>query len=199
MAVYDSFIKPGAVPFKWEIRPGVPKQPQNPKQQPPLPPLPPPPPPSPFINNQRSSPNLSGPLFPPQKLKPPPAGSYLLLTSEPQTHSFRSTTRSNSERSLFDRPVQVHLECVSHGCFPSPLLRRKEERGGAKNLNPTMFLILRHCRGGWCQVGSHCHRSMPHRCLPFYLLGHRPDSWLLLNGLGSPFFMGKRKTKIELA
>ncbi|MBA0810192.1 hypothetical protein Gohar_002205, partial [Gossypium harknessii] len=79
----------------------------NPKQQPPLPPLPPPPPPSPFINNQRSSPNLSGPLFPPQKLKPPPAGSYLLLTSEPQTHSFRSTTRSNSERSLFDRPVQA--------------------------------------------------------------------------------------------
>ncbi|XP_040951104.1 uncharacterized protein [Gossypium hirsutum] len=122
MAVYNSFIKPGAVPFKWEIRPGVPKQPQNPKQQPP--------------NNQRSSPNLSGPLCPPQKLKPSPAGSYLLLTSEPQTHSFRSTPRSHSERWRFDRPVQVHLECVSHGCFPSPLLRRKGSKRRSQKSEP---------------------------------------------------------------
>ncbi|KAG4194313.1 hypothetical protein ERO13_A06G046800v2 [Gossypium hirsutum] len=136
MAVDDSFIKPGAVPFKWEIRPGVPKQTQNPKQQPPLPPLPLPPPPSPFINNQRSSPNLPGPLCPPQKLKPPPAGSYLLLTSEPQTHSFRSTRRSHSERWRFDRPVQVHLECVSHGCFPSPLLRRKGSKRWSQRSEP---------------------------------------------------------------
>ncbi|TYH65486.1 hypothetical protein ES332_D06G059300v1 [Gossypium tomentosum] len=106
MAVYDSFIKPGAVPFKWEIRPG------------------------------RSSPNLSGPLCPPQKLKPSPAGSYLLLTSEPQTHSFRSTPRSHSERWRFDRPVQVHLECVSHGCFPSPLLRRKGSKRRSQKSEP---------------------------------------------------------------
>ncbi|KVH61066.1 Protein of unknown function DUF688 [Cynara cardunculus var. scolymus] len=29
MAVDDSFKKPGAVPFKWEIRPGVPKLPEH--------------------------------------------------------------------------------------------------------------------------------------------------------------------------
>ncbi|PPD86467.1 hypothetical protein GOBAR_DD16598 [Gossypium barbadense] len=76
MAVYDSFIKPGAVPFKWEIRPG----------QPPLPPL--------------------------------------------------STPRSHSERWRFDRPVQVHLECVSHGCFPSPLLRRKGSKRRSQKSEP---------------------------------------------------------------
>ncbi|MBA0661490.1 hypothetical protein Goklo_005779, partial [Gossypium klotzschianum] len=71
-----------------------------------------------------------------QKLKPPPAGSYLLLTSEPQTHSFRSTPRSHSERWRFDRPVQVHLECVSHGCFPSPLLRRKGSKRRSQKSEP---------------------------------------------------------------
>ncbi|XWS25101.1 hypothetical protein CRYUN_Cryun27aG0042100 [Craigia yunnanensis] len=133
MAVDDSFKKPGAVPFKWEIRPGVPKiqqqqkqqQQQSPQKQQKQKQLPPPlpPPASPFIN-QRSLPTSPGPLHQ-QKLKPPPAGSYLLLTTEPRSHSFRSTPRTRSERWRFDQPTQLPPECVSPGCFPSPLLRRK--------------------------------------------------------------------------
>lgn len=153
MAVDDSFIKPGTVPFKWEIRPGVPKQPQNPKQQPPLPPLPPPPPPSPFINNQRSLPKLPGPLCaPPQKLKPPPAGSYLLRTSEPRTHSFRPTPRSHSERWRFDRPVRVQPEFISHGCLPSPLLRRKGSKRRSQKSEPDYVSDLETL--SWWSVSS---------------------------------------------
>ncbi|XVF36966.1 hypothetical protein REPUB_Repub19eG0104300 [Reevesia pubescens] len=142
MAVDDSFKKPGAVPFKWEIRPGVPKVQQQQKQQslqqqqqqqkqkqkqkqqkPKQPPPPLPPPASPFIN-QRSLPTPPV-ASPQQKLKPPPPGSYLLLTPEPRAHSFRSTPRARSKRWRFDEPARLRPECVSPGCFPSPLLRRK--------------------------------------------------------------------------
>ncbi|XVF39282.1 hypothetical protein PTKIN_Ptkin01aG0022200 [Pterospermum kingtungense] len=147
MAVDDSFKKPGAVPFKWEIRPGVPKvqqqqrklqelsQPVKMKQkqlkqkQPPPPLLRPPA--SPFIN-QRSWPTPPGP--PKQKLKPPPAGSYLFMSPEPRSQSFRSTPRARSERWRFDQLDRVRPECVSPGCFPSPLLRRKGSK--KKNQKP---------------------------------------------------------------
>ncbi|XVF64508.1 hypothetical protein PTKIN_Ptkin09bG0175100 [Pterospermum kingtungense] len=166
MAIDDSFKRPGAIPFKWEIRPGVPKlqqQEQSPqKQQKPKPkPKPkqmqiqiqiqkqaPPalaPPASPFIN-QRSLP--TSPRPPPQshqqkhKLKPPPAGSYLLLTTEPRSHSFRSTPRARSERWRFDPPARLGPECVSPGCFPSPLLRRKGSRKVAQKPEADYVLDL---------------------------------------------------------
>ena len=143
MAVDDSFKKPGAVPFKWEIRPGVPKvqklkkqqeqSPQKQKQQK-KPPPPLPPPASPFIN-QLALPTPRGPPHQ-QKLKPPPAGSYLLLTPEPRSHSFRSTPRARSERWQFDQPARVRPECVSPGCFPSPLLRRKGSKRRTQKPEP---------------------------------------------------------------
>ncbi|EEF42117.1 probable ion channel CASTOR [Ricinus communis] len=124
MTIDDSFKKPGAVPFKWEIRPGVPKiqHHQQPKQ------LSPPklPSPSPPFNLRRPS---VSPLPTPQpqlKLKPPPAGFIFLPPPEPRTHSFRSAPRTRSERWRFDQPTRVGPECVSPGCFPSsPLLKRK--------------------------------------------------------------------------
>jgi hypothetical protein len=33
-----------------------------------------------------------------------------------------------SERWRFEQPVRVRPECVSAGCFPSPLLRRKQSK-----------------------------------------------------------------------
>ncbi|KAJ9146264.1 hypothetical protein P3X46_028551 [Hevea brasiliensis] len=123
----DSFKKPGAVPFKWEIRPGVPKihthqQKLQPKQ------LSPPalPSPSPPFTPHRSppTPRTQQKL----KLKPPPAGFIFLPPPEPRTRSFRTTPRTRSERWRFDQPTRVSPECVSPGCFPSPLLRRKDSK-----------------------------------------------------------------------
>jgi len=142
----DSFKKPGAVPFKWEIRPGVPKIQQKQlqeKQQKKPPTLPSPSPP--FSHRQQkkelSPPTLpstsppfshpspsTAPLVQKQKLKPPPAGSIFLPPSEPCARSFRPVPRSLSERWRFEQPVRVRPECVSAGCFPSPLLRRKQSK-----------------------------------------------------------------------
>lgn len=125
MAIDDSFKKPGAVPFNWEIRPGVPKiNTQQPKLQPKQ--LSPPvlPSPSPRFAPRRPSPASLNQ----QKLKPPPAGFIFLPPPEPRTHSFRSTPRTRSERWRFDQPTRVGPECVSPGCFPSPLLRRKDSK-----------------------------------------------------------------------
>ncbi|KAK8692209.1 hypothetical protein V6N13_075683 [Hibiscus sabdariffa] len=137
MAVDDSCTKPGAVPFKWEIRPGVPKLQQQQKQrQPPPPHLPPPA--SPFINQrQRSLPSPPpGPPNPKQKLKPPPAGSYNILSPEPRTHSFRSTPRARSDSSRFNQPTRLRPERVSPGCFPAPLLRRIGSKKRSQKLKP---------------------------------------------------------------
>ncbi|GMI82939.1 hypothetical protein like AT1G77400 [Hibiscus trionum] len=136
MAIDDSCRKPGAVPFKWEIRPGVPKLQQHQlkqqKQRQPPPHLPPPA--SPFIN-PRSLP--SPPPGPPQqKLKPPPPGSYYILSPEPRTHSFRSTPRARSESFRFNQPTRLRPECVSPGCFPAPLLRRIGSKKRSQKLKP---------------------------------------------------------------
>ncbi|XAR62830.1 hypothetical protein NMG60_11017726 [Bertholletia excelsa] len=135
MAVDDSFKKPGAVPFKWEIRPGVPKF-QHHRQQPS-----PSPSPSPSRNLHRSllqlqqqsqqSTNHYHRSCPgtPAKLRPPPAGSYFgPPMSEPHARSFCSTPRTRSERFRFDRSIFARPETVapSTGCFPTPLLRRKD-------------------------------------------------------------------------
>ncbi|KAJ4700728.1 serine/arginine repetitive matrix protein 1 [Melia azedarach] len=113
MTIDDSFRKPGSVPFKWEIRPGVPKIQQQQQQKQTLQPPPSPPP------DRRSSPPQ------PQKLRPPPAGFHFVPPLEPRSQSFRSTPRTRSERWRFEKPV-LRPECVSPGCFPTPLLRRKE-------------------------------------------------------------------------
>ncbi|MFQ6639824.1 hypothetical protein Gotur_016137 [Gossypium turneri] len=143
MAVDDSFKKPGAVPFKWEIRPGVPKLQQRElsshkekqqKQRQPPPPLPPPA--SPFIN-QRSFPTPPPGIQPKvQRLKPPPAGSYYILSPEPRSHSFRSTPRTRSGSFRFDQPARLRPECVQTGCFPSPLLKRKGSKRRTQKLEP---------------------------------------------------------------
>ncbi|XP_050363506.1 uncharacterized protein LOC126782329 [Argentina anserina] len=107
---YD-FTKPGAVPFQWEIRPGVPKV-QHQKQ----------PPPPPQQQQQPCEYNLS-------RLKPPPSGSVFVPPPEPQTRSFRwgTPSRTRSDRWRFEQPNNLarRPEIVSsRGCFLSPLLRR---------------------------------------------------------------------------
>ncbi|KAK7410616.1 hypothetical protein VNO78_01551 [Psophocarpus tetragonolobus] len=99
----DSFKKAGAIPFKWEVKPGLPIVQQKLHQQKVEPPSP--------------------------KLRPPPpVGSYLLSPAEPRTRSFRSTSRSLSERWRFERPLLARTESVSSGCFFSPFLRRLQRR-----------------------------------------------------------------------
>lgn len=106
----DSFKKPGAVPFKWEIKPGLPiistqqKLHQQHHQKVPEPPSP--------------------------KLRPPPSAgsSYLLSPVEPRTRSFRSNSRARSDRWRFERPLLARPESVSSGCFFSPFLKRLRSR-----------------------------------------------------------------------
>lgn len=112
MAVDDSFKKPGAVPFKWEVKPGIPK---NHHHQNNVMPMSSPPP---SFNRRRSS-ELSSP-----KLRPPPAGCYVLSPVEARAKSFRAGPRAMSERWRFERPLMARAESVSTGCFLSPLLRR---------------------------------------------------------------------------
>ncbi|XP_050212473.1 proline-rich receptor-like protein kinase PERK9 [Mercurialis annua] len=135
MSVDESFKKPGSVPFKWEIRPGVPKT-QLQKQ------LTPPALPSPSLPfNRRHPPSSPSPLpiTQPQqklKLKPPPAGFIFIPPVEPRTCSFQSAPRSRSERWWFDQPARVSPECVSHGCLPSPLLKRKGSKRRTRTRPP---------------------------------------------------------------
>ncbi|KAL2497181.1 hydroxyproline-rich glycoprotein family protein [Abeliophyllum distichum] len=115
-----SFKKPGAIPFKWEIRPGVPKprQPQEPLYEPRS---------GSFLPKHHHEPPLQPPSnhkspycdTPTRKLRPPPAGFYFQPSIEPRSKSFRA----RSQR-ILARP-----ECVSpSGCFPSPLVKRKNEK-----------------------------------------------------------------------
>nr|GMD52179.1 F-box only protein 11-like [Ipomoea batatas] len=118
MVVDGSFKKAGTVPFKWEIRPGVPKchgsdllqlkyreEEEQDEGQPPS-------------NHSRPD------LHTPRMLRPPPAGRlyYQPTPAEPRLGSFRSALRTRSERYRFD------LSGISQpvgGCFPSPLLKRR--------------------------------------------------------------------------
>ncbi|KAE9457556.1 hypothetical protein C3L33_10537, partial [Rhododendron williamsianum] len=120
MTIDDSFKKPGAIPFKWEIRPGVPKlhhQSPSPQQ-------------SPSFNLRRSllqhheqqkqqsfNHHRSCPTTP-IKLSPPPSGFHF-RPPPPEPHS-RSTPRSRSDRSIFAPPDIVG----SGSCFPSPSVVR---------------------------------------------------------------------------
>ncbi|KAJ1382546.1 hypothetical protein SESBI_44151 [Sesbania bispinosa] len=106
----DSFRKPGAVPFKWEIKPGLPIAQQQ------------------HLHHHRK-PSFPSPESPSLKLKPPPpAGSYLYSPVEPRTGSFRSIPRVRSDRWRFERPLLARPEIVSSGCFFSPFLRRLRKK-----------------------------------------------------------------------
>ncbi|PNX95959.1 hypothetical protein L195_g019159 [Trifolium pratense] len=95
-----SFKKPGAVPFKWEIKPGLP---------------------IPHHHNLLESPSL--------KLRPPPPlGSYKLSPVEPRTRSFRSSPKVRSKRWQFERPLAQPEIVASSGCFFSPFLKRLRRR-----------------------------------------------------------------------
>ncbi|KAK3428282.1 hypothetical protein EUGRSUZ_F04333 [Eucalyptus grandis] len=130
MAVDESFKKPGAIPFKWEIRPGVPKIQHHRHRQ-----LPPPPRPLP-----EDPPHRDGHSSLP-KLKPPPAapGPQFLSPLEMRTGSFRSAPRTRSERWRLGPPMLGQPECVSSGpgCFPAaPLLKRKESKRRSRRTRP---------------------------------------------------------------
>lgn len=123
--VDDSFKKPGAIPFKWEIRPGVPK-----------------------LQQYYDVEEFSSFSETPRKLTPPPsAAGYCSQTGS----SFRSTppSRSGSSRSRSFRfyssnnhpqPQQQQQRrnvgvssTTTSGCFPSPLLiKRRSEKNKTK-------------------------------------------------------------------
>ncbi|XP_016434261.1 uncharacterized protein LOC107760685 [Nicotiana tabacum] len=124
----DSFTQPGAIPFKWEIRPGVPKLPHSHEpittdhhrplaKQEEMP-----------MNQSRSFPET------PRKLRPPPAAGFNFHSpfAEPRTRSFRSAPRARSERHRFDVQnlmTRPSMGVAADGCFPSPpLLRRVTEK-----------------------------------------------------------------------
>lgn len=138
MAIDDSFKKPGAIPFKWEIRPGVPKVHQQ-KQSLPL------------VDHHRSFVLLENEIeqsrdhnrsFPttPQKLTPPPAvKSYFQPPAELRTRSsrsFLSVPRTRSMCHRLERSILSKPEIVSQGCFLTPTLRRKTEKKGIHKLKP---------------------------------------------------------------
>ncbi|KAK6131531.1 hypothetical protein DH2020_034738 [Rehmannia glutinosa] len=108
MKIDDSFKKPGSVPFKWEIRPGVPKI-QDP--QPPI---------SGRHHTEFETRKQHQKKQP--KLKPPPSGLYFRAPLETRPESLQSSPRSSSHR--FARPEVVS----SAGCFPSPLANRKNAK-----------------------------------------------------------------------
>ncbi|KAK9945862.1 hypothetical protein M0R45_011356 [Rubus argutus] len=93
MAIDDyDFTKPGAVPFQWEIRPGVPKI-QHQKQAVAAPPSP-----------QPCDYNLS-------PLKPPPSGTLFVPPEEPRTQSFRSGAATRTRgRVVLERCPNPHTK-----------------------------------------------------------------------------------------
>ncbi|KAM7266620.1 hypothetical protein ACFE04_004517 [Oxalis oulophora] len=142
--VYYSFNKQVAIPFKWEVKPGVPKQ--NIDQKPLLPPLrfskkiespsPSPPPlltPSTSFINRPSPARSLSPLAPRHlhqsqqkvtKLKPPPA--LLAQLDQPRGQSFRSNPRSRSERWRSDHSTRIRTDVVvSTGCLIGTWFRKK--------------------------------------------------------------------------
>ncbi|KAJ8618781.1 hypothetical protein MRB53_014967 [Persea americana] len=116
MAVDDSFKRPGAVPFKWEIQPGVPKaQPPPPRHNP--------------MSQKTPPPKLS-----PPKLSPPPSGISFypphhstLLVRIPSSHS-KSSERHRRPGSRPNSTRNSMAVAVDTGCFPVASPRRKIER-----------------------------------------------------------------------
>ncbi|XP_049380245.1 uncharacterized protein LOC125844921 [Solanum stenotomum] len=113
----ESFKQAGAIPFKWEIRPGVPKL-QQPliKQEDP----------QEVAENNRSRPIPETP----RRLKPPPAADFNFQQpiEEPRTRSFRSAPRARSDRHVLNLLTRPDMGVSSDWCFPSPLLKRATEK-----------------------------------------------------------------------
>ncbi|GMN45546.1 hypothetical protein TIFTF001_014723 [Ficus carica] len=100
MGVDDYFRKAGSVPFKWEIKPGVPR----------------------VETQQQVPPRLKEPPSPQPKLRPPPAGlAFVPPLLETRSRSFRSARKIRSERWRFEQP-----DTVASGCFPSYQLLKKK-------------------------------------------------------------------------
>lgn len=107
----DSFRKPGAIPFKWEIRPGVPKNLQHQPHQ--------------CLISDDNNRSYSLPTTPhTRKLTPPP--SCFTPPPDLRTPSFHSTSWVRSHRNRVNPPLLTHRpNSVSTGCFLSPWFRRK--------------------------------------------------------------------------
>ncbi|XP_022131529.1 uncharacterized protein DKFZp434B061-like [Momordica charantia] len=105
----EFYRRPAAVPFKWEIKPGVPRA------------------------HHRLCPS---PSPPPQKLKPPPVVSHFRRPSESSSCSLHSSSRTRSDRWRFARSSLAEPPQVSPatGCFPSPSPNRKS--GKSMNRKP---------------------------------------------------------------
>lgn len=108
MDVDEFYRQPAAVPFKWEIKPGVPRN----------------------HHRLRQSPTHSPQHH--QKLKPPPAVSNFLHPS----NSLHSSSRTRSDRWRFARSNLLEPEQVSSGCFPSPLPNRKSPKTVSRKPEP---------------------------------------------------------------
>ncbi|KAH0745737.1 hypothetical protein KY285_007394 [Solanum tuberosum] len=109
----ESFKQAGAIPFKWEIRPGVPKLQQ------------------PLIKQEVAENNRSRPIpETPRRLKPPPAADFNFQQpiEEPRTRSFRSAPRARSDRHVLNLLTRPDMGVASDWCFPSPLLKRATEK-----------------------------------------------------------------------
>nr|GEX05293.1 pentatricopeptide repeat-containing protein [Tanacetum cinerariifolium]GEX89002.1 pentatricopeptide repeat-containing protein [Tanacetum cinerariifolium] len=83
MAIDDSFKQPGMVPFKWEIKPGVPK---------------------PVVNHNKPSSKPSA-----SSLKPPPSSPTSFHFPSPRTQS----SRFQSDKPNLGRPEVVSLGCFT--------------------------------------------------------------------------------------
>lgn len=135
----DSFKKPGSIPFKWEIRPGVPKPQTQPGRRQ-------------LESGSEKQHQRKQKVAPasiqetPRKLKPPPAGLCFQPPMEPQTRtrSIRSSPRTLSDRirsshTLSDRVGSPHTlllarpdVVITAGCFPSP--RKPKNVKGARSV-----------------------------------------------------------------
>ncbi|XP_015165802.1 uncharacterized protein [Solanum tuberosum] len=95
----ESFKQAGAIPFKWEIRPGVPKL-QHSQE---------------VAENNRSRPNPETP----RRLKPPPAADFNFQQpiEEPRTRSFRSAPRARSDRHVLNLLTRPAVGVASDWCL----------------------------------------------------------------------------------
>ncbi|KAI5667962.1 hypothetical protein M9H77_17815 [Catharanthus roseus] len=119
----DSFKKEGEVPFKWEIRPGVPKPQEHIEYSS-----------RKHLKNQAEDDNDDEFSFPSRKLAPPPAAT--------RNGSFRSAPPPS-------RPEPV---CVSRsGCFPSSSLTRNynEKKRHSKTKKSEVDSDLETLSGRW--------------------------------------------------
>ncbi|XP_010912538.1 uncharacterized protein [Elaeis guineensis] len=164
MRMDESFKRPGSIPFKWEIQPGIPKpdtqsttsSPWTTKLSPP--PSMTPPSQSPRIFTSPLRPKLS-PL--PYSTPPSPFQSPSIARSASASPSKRRGHQIlQSKIHAFSHEVAV----VSQGCFPVPPIRRKDDKKSMGRGGIEMNLPSRH-------------RSMSNRSSPSFSSPFRKSSW----------------------